>query len=157
VDGFNQPGADYRNFEADSWFACRNTCGGESRCQAWTWVKPGIQGPRGRCWLKHSMPPLVKDSCCNSGSHRNISQTDLTAEDRTNRPGSDYKNYEIDSWKDCEAGCANEGTCDSWTYVRRGVQGPRGRCWLKRGVPNPVTDANTVSGVKFKPASVRID
>ena len=157
VDGFNLPGSDYRNFDADSWFSCRNTCGGESRCQAWTWVKPGIQGPRGHCWLKHRVPTLVKDACCNSGSRQNIRTVDLKAEDRTNRPGSDYKNYETDSWNACEAGCASEATCDSWTYVRRGVQGPRGRCWLKRGVPNPVTDANTVSGVKFKPASVRID
>jgi hypothetical protein len=34
---------------------------------------------------------------------------------------------------------------------------PAGRCWLKNVVARPVADANTVSGVKFKPASVRID
>jgi hypothetical protein len=44
VDGFNQPGFDYDNFEADSFFLCRHSCGGDSRCQPWTWVKPGIQG-----------------------------------------------------------------------------------------------------------------
>jgi len=36
VDGFNLPGFDYANFTASSEFVCRNTCGGESRCQAWT-------------------------------------------------------------------------------------------------------------------------
>ena len=45
----------------------------------------------------------------------------------------------------------------SWTYVRRGVQGPTGRCWLKNSVARPVPDPNTVSGVKFRRASVRID
>jgi hypothetical protein len=34
---------------------------------------------------------------------------------------------------------------------------PAGRCWLKNVVARPVAGANTVSGVKFKPASVRID
>jgi hypothetical protein len=42
-------------------------------------------------------------------------------------------------------------------YVRPGVQGPAGRCWLKNVVARPVVDAKTVEGVKFKPASVRID
>src|SRR5215471_7069150 len=45
VDGFNLPGSDYANFNADSWWVCRNTCGGDSRCQAWTWVKPGYSRP----------------------------------------------------------------------------------------------------------------
>jgi len=157
VDGFNLPGSDYANFNADSWWACRNTCGGESRCQAWTWVKPGIQGPTGRCWLKHTLPTLVKDRCCNSGSRENISKRDLKAEAKTNRPGSDYNNFVTDSWSECETACGNEERCGSWTYVRRGIQGPRGRCWLKNGVARPVSDENTVSGVKFRPRSVRID
>jgi hypothetical protein len=157
VDGFNLPGSDYANFNADSQFVCRNSCGGDSRCQAWTWVKPGIQGQTGRCWLKHRVPTLVRDNCCNSGSRENISARDLKAEDRTNRPGSDYKNFDIDSWKTCESACGQDQQCAAWTYVRRGVQGPRGRCWLKSKVPNPVGDANTVSGVKFRPRSVRID
>lgn len=157
VDGFDLPGSDYANFNASSWFVCRNTCGGDSRCQAWTWVKPGIQGPTGRCWLKHRLPALVKNNCCNSGSRKNISTRDLKAEDRTNRPGSDYQNFDTDSWKTCEAACSSEQPCVAWTYVRRGVQGPSGRCWLKNRVPYPVDDGNTISGVKFRPASVRID
>ena len=157
VDGFNQPGSDYANFNADSWFVCRNTCGGDSRCKAWTWVKPGIQGPAGHCWLKHRVPALVKDACCNSGSRENISPRDLKAEDHTNRPGLDYNNFVTNSWKECESTCGREDRCTAWTYVRPGVQGPQGRCWLKQQVPHPVTDQNTISGVKFKPPSVRFD
>ena len=157
VDGFNLPGSDYANFNADSAFVCRNSCGGDSRCQAWTWVKPGIQGPTGRCWLKHRVPTLVRDSCCSSGSRENISKRDLKAEDKTDRAGLDYNNFTTDSWKNCETACENEQQCRAWTYVRRGVQGPTGRCWLKRAVPAPVTNGNMVSGVKFKPRSVPID
>lgn len=157
VDGTNLPGHDYANFDAPSAFVCRTTCGGESRCQAYTWVKPGIQGPSGHCWLKDSLPNIVKDACCDSGPRNFISKRDLRAEDKINRPGSDFKNFETDAWKTCEAACAENQTCASWTYVRPGVQGPSGRCWLKNRVARPVPDSNTVSGVKFKPASVRID
>lgn len=156
VDGFNLPGFDYADFNASSAFVCRNSCGGDSRCQAWTWVKPGIQGPSGHCWLKDGVPTLVRDNCCNSGSGQNISQRDLKAEDRTNRPGLDYNNFETDSWKTCETACADDQRCAAWTYVRRGIQGLRGRCWLKSSVPHPVDDQNTVSGVKFRPRSVRL-
>jgi hypothetical protein len=157
VDGFNLPGSDYANFNAGSPTVCRNTCGGDSRCQAWTWVKPGIQGPSGHCWLKHRLPTLVRDACCNSGSRENISKRDLKAEDRIDRPGLDYRNYPDDSWKTCESACAQDQRCAAWTYARAGLQGPRGHCWLKDGVPHPVDNPKTVSGVKFKPASVAID
>ena len=153
VDGFNMPGADYANFNAESAAICRNSCGSESRCQGWTWVKPGIQGPSGHCWLKSRLPNLVKDSCCSSGSRENIAARDLKAEDHTNRPGSDYGNFEMDSWSDCETACGRDEQCAAWTYARRGVQGARGHCWLKRQVPRPVNDVGAVSGVKFRSPS----
>jgi PAN domain len=157
VDGTNLPGHDYADFNAPSAFVCRTTCGGESRCQAYTWVKPGFQGPSGHCWLKDTLPSIVKDQCCDSGPRNFITARDLRAEDKIDRPGSDYKNFATDSWATCQTACAQDGICESWTYVRRGVQGPTGRCWLKNHVARPVPDANTVSGVKFRPASVRID
>jgi hypothetical protein len=157
VDGFNMPGLDYANFNADSSFICRDSCEGDSRCQGWTWVKPGIQGPSGHCWLKFKLPALVKDNCCSSGPRNFISQREMKAEARTNRPGLDYNHFDTDSWAACEKACAADTTCAAWSYVNPGIQGPRGRCWLKGRVPNPVTDANVVSGVKYKPASVLFD
>ena len=157
VDGFDLPGSDYDNFTASSAPVCRNSCAGDSRCQAWTWVKPGFQGPAARCWLKHRLPKLVKNSCCNSGSRENISKRDVKAEDHTDRPGLDYKNFDTDSWNTCESACANEQRCAAWAYGRPGYQGPRGHCWLKTRVPHPVENQKTISGVKFKPASVAID
>jgi hypothetical protein len=153
VDGTNLPGHDYVHFNAPSAFVCRNTCGGESRCQAYTWVKPGFQGPTGVCWLKDSLPNIVKDACCDSGPRKFISESDLRAEDKINRPGSDFKNFDTNGWKTCESACAQNEICASWTYVRPGIQGPSGRCWLKNRVARPAADPNMVSGVKFKPAS----
>ncbi len=157
VDGVNLPGHDYANFNAPSAYVCRTSCGGEPNCQAYTWVKPGIQGPSGHCWLKNVQPEIVKDGCCDSAPRNFIRPNDLRAEDRINRPGSDYKNFQTNEWARCQAACTEEDVCSSWTYVRPGVQGPSGRCWLKRVVARPVPDANCISGVKFRPASVRFD
>src|SRR5260370_36981089 len=92
VDGTNLPGRDYANFPAPSAFVCRTSCGGESPCQAYTWVKPGIQGPTGHCWLKSSLPAIVTDQCCDSGPPNSTSVRDLRAEAKTNRPGPDFTN-----------------------------------------------------------------
>src|SRR5436309_13182770 len=67
VDGVNLPGHDYDHFNAPSASVCRNTCGGESRCQAYIWVKPGIQGLRGVCLLKRRLHTIVIKSCRDTG------------------------------------------------------------------------------------------
>jgi hypothetical protein len=157
VDGTNLPGSDYANFPAHSAKVCMNTCAGESRCKAYTWVKPGIQGPGGMCWLKHSEPDIVKDACCDSFTRRMIDKADIRAEDKTDRPGLDYKNFAQDGWKNCQASCEAERQCASWSYARRGVQGPTGMCWLKSKVARPVPNDGVVSGVKFVRPSVPID
>jgi PAN domain len=160
VDGVNLPGRDYAHFPAPSAGSCRRSCGGDERCQAYTWVKPGIQGPQGMCWLKSSEPPIVKDPCCDSAPRRYIEPRDMVLEDKIDRPGSDYKNFTTawtKGWEECRQACDGESACRSWTYVRKGVQGPQGRCWLKNRVAPPVSDDNTVSGVKYRRPSQRID
>ncbi len=154
VDGFNLPGSDYDNFNANSAFVCRQTCAADSQCRAYTWVKPEIQGSSGHCWLKRNVPTLVKDNCCNSGSAANIFASQLRPENNTNRPGSDLRSLSAADYRTCESACAQEEQCWAWTWVRPGVQGPGGNCWLKHGAAHPVADANCVSGVKLRPRSV---
>jgi hypothetical protein len=65
----NRPGRDYRDFElkrADP-EACRQACVKETRCRAFTYVKPGVRGPRAHCWLKDAAPAEKQSSCCVSG------------------------------------------------------------------------------------------
>ena len=157
VDGFNMPGLDYTNFNADTSFICRNSCGGDARCQGWTWVKPGIQGPNGHCWLKFKLPALVKDNCCSSGPRNFISQGEMKAEDHTDRPGLDYNHFALDSWPACQQACLGDGRCAAWSWVLPGVQAPRGQCWLKGRVPNPATNTKVISGVKYVRPSVLLD
>jgi hypothetical protein len=53
----DRPGQDYRtNADVPSPEACAAICAGEERCRAFTWVKPGVQGPGPYCWLKAAVP-----------------------------------------------------------------------------------------------------
>jgi len=67
--GVNLPGSDYRNFElaGEDPTLCENACKAESQCLAWTYMRPGLPGPKARCWLKNNIPPHVSSPCCTSG------------------------------------------------------------------------------------------
>ncbi len=73
-------------------------------------------------------------------------------ESGTNRPGQDYKNFEmqpsIAGFAPCQSACVNDPKCKAWTFVKPGVQGPKAKCWLKSGIPNSRQDNCCVSGVK---------
>ena len=66
-----------------------------------------------------------------------------------NRPGSDFQNFELAQADpgQCQAACAREPQCLSFTYVNAGIQGPNPRCWLKNAIPAAVNDGCCTSGV----------
>jgi hypothetical protein len=68
--GYDRPGSDYRNFQMNtpSYQTCASKCAGEAKCKAWTFVKPGVQGPKAKCYLKSRAPKPVKNACCTSGA-----------------------------------------------------------------------------------------
>jgi Caspase domain/PAN domain len=72
-----------------------------------------------------------------------------TKENNTDRPGLDYRNFNLTSSDPqlCQQACLSEKICAAWTYVHEGVQGPSPRCWLKNQVPNPQPNPCCVSGV----------
>ena len=45
----------------------RRHANSEDQCKSWTYVKPGIQGPNARCWLKSATPGAKANNCCISG------------------------------------------------------------------------------------------
>ena len=60
-------GGDYRNFDlpADAaGDACKAACDGESKCRAWTYVRPGYIGASARCYLKDRITPPRAKPCC---------------------------------------------------------------------------------------------
>ena len=64
----DRPGNDIRNipFNGDAQ-ACLKLCNRERDCRAWTFVKPGVQGPSAVCFLKAPIPRAVANQCCTSG------------------------------------------------------------------------------------------
>jgi hypothetical protein len=72
ASGVNLYGADYSNFWAASADPklCQDGCRADAKCAAWTYVKPGVQGPQARCWLKSQVPQASKNECCTSGIER---------------------------------------------------------------------------------------
>ena len=68
----------------------------------------------------------------------------------TNRPGGDYKDYDVSEGgaEVCQSDCAKDASCGSFTFVKPGIRGRFGHCFLKRGKPSPVADRCCISGVK---------
>ena len=148
--GVNRPGQDYRSFPTSSSPEdCRQACADDSKCQAFTWVRPGIQGPQAVCWLKSGASPRARDETCVSGVRVEAPRAVgvVTLEQGVNRPGEDYRSF-VTSVGACQSACAADQECKAFTWVRPGSQGPGGVCWLKNRVPGPIQDGACVSGVK---------
>lgn len=78
------------------------------------------------------------------------SQDKFTVEKNTDRPGGDYKDFDLSESKYqlCQNACANDSSCQAYTYVNPGVQGSKARCWLKNTVPAAGSSSCCISGVK---------
>jgi hypothetical protein len=68
----NRPGQDYKSLELTDPHpeVCQQACADDPKCNAFTYVKPGGQGPRAMCWLKSGVPAASKSDCCVSGVKR---------------------------------------------------------------------------------------
>ena len=68
----DRPGLDYWSFDLAlaQPGLCKSACDDEPVCKAWTYVQPGIQGERARCWLKDTVPTPQPSTCCVSGVMR---------------------------------------------------------------------------------------
>lgn len=62
----DRPGGDYINFNLDNPNPdlCYSECLKDSRCKAFTYVKPGVQGNKAKCWLKTTAPAAKHSSYC---------------------------------------------------------------------------------------------
>lgn len=66
----DRTGGDYRNLDIapdPEGAPCKAACDGESRCRAWTYVRPGYIGPSARCYLKDKITRPHHKPCCISG------------------------------------------------------------------------------------------
>ncbi|WP_375499255.1 PAN domain-containing protein [uncultured Nostoc sp.] len=66
--GRDRAGSDYTSFPTSAFASdCQKFCIDDSRCSAYTYVRPGVQGTNAVCYLKSVAPPLTPNSCCVSG------------------------------------------------------------------------------------------
>jgi 1-phosphatidylinositol phosphodiesterase len=155
----DRAGSDFHSFDLPEARPdlCLSYCQNEPQCLAFTYVKPGIQGPAPRCWLKSAIPQPAANGCCVSGVVRPApapapapAPSAGGLEPDTDRAGSDYRSFDLPQPAPelCQSACAAEPQCRAFTYVRPGVQGPSPRCWLKSSVPNPTSNACCTSGVR---------
>jgi hypothetical protein len=81
----------------------------------------------------------------------------ITIEDRVDRPGADYRDFDLPRAEPalCRKACEDDGQCVAFTYVRPGVQSSAARCWLKEGVPEPEPNDCCASGVKSTAETAR--
>lgn len=63
-------GGDFFRFElrSPSPAMCQQTCADHAQCLAYTYVQPGVQGPKAVCYLKSPAPAPTPSSCCISGA-----------------------------------------------------------------------------------------
>lgn len=63
-------GGDYRSFDTPldpAGTPCAAACEADSRCRAWTYVRPGYIGASARCYLKERVTRPRRKPCCISG------------------------------------------------------------------------------------------
>jgi hypothetical protein len=63
-------GGDYRSFETPldpRGKACAAACKADSRCRAWTYLRPGYGTAAAQCFLKNTIKPPSRSPCCVSG------------------------------------------------------------------------------------------
>jgi hypothetical protein len=151
---WDRPGGDYTNAPVSSGDPedCALLCERDRRCRAWSFNYPIDVGRSAVCWLKGSVPARVQDNCCVSGVRGGgvVEPRNGAVETSIDRPGGDYKNFEIktdDGDDPCKAACTADNKCRAWTYARAGYVGKEAHCFLKKEIKPPRRRAGFMSGV----------
>lgn len=68
-NGIDRPGSDYSQIflQSPDPNLCADLCVGDPNCKAYTYTKPGIDGPQAHCWFKNAVPNPVPNKNCISG------------------------------------------------------------------------------------------
>jgi hypothetical protein len=108
---FDRPGGDYTSAPISSGDPadCALLCEHDRRCRAWSFNYPTVIESSAVCWLKNSVPARVSDNCCVSGV-RGAGVVEIrngTVETAIDRPGGDYRGFEI---KDGDSKGAERGS-----------------------------------------------
>lgn len=135
----DRPGVDYSHVTAPSAAECQRTCSVDQRCRTFSWIASTKV-----CYLHANQTKPVARTGATSGIKRGL-------EMNTDRIGADLRNYDINfrnTPQVCQADCANDAACQSFTFAPAGRNGEKAHCWLKSGIPTPSAAEGLVSGVR---------
>lgn len=115
--GIDLPGSDLRRIVLDAGAepdACAAACGIERECQAYTYVRAGLQGPTPVCYLKNGVPTQRASDCCTSG-------VKLTKELATRRSTTTHTHINPagpapTTFQGCRQACADDPRCLSYSF-----------------------------------------
>ena len=133
---------------------CQADCANNPNCKGYTWIQAGTYnaGDAAMCYLMSEVTgrAAARGHYSAEKGAAGGGGDGLTAEDNTDRPGADYKNFDLPqpNWTLCRDACANDGNCRAYTYVKPGAQGATARCWLKSSVPAAVQNGCCISGAR---------
>ncbi|MCC7386553.1 MAG: trypsin-like serine protease [Deltaproteobacteria bacterium] len=137
----DRSGNDYASFSISDPLLCEFACAIDYRCKAYTHVQAGIVGSSARCFLKSARGTPTTLQGATSGVRRGL-------EVNTDRPGAAYADFTLpDATPErCQARCANDSNCRTWTYRPAPSPTSSPRCLLRSTVPARYSTVNMVSG-----------
>lgn len=154
---FQRPGGDYTNFIAANVQECAQKCNDSNRCQAFD-----FHNSDNSCWLKSTAypkrryPGVITGTKHSLSSDRNVpvaktsaaTETNLTYETDTQRPGGDYTRFQVNNGQECARQCAKESRCVAFDFTSSDHF-----CYLKNWRPSARHYPGIISGVKspFRP------
>ncbi len=142
--GIDRPGTNIKSFVqlVPDPKVCALACKAHKKCQSWTYVLPGVQHKIGaKCWLKSGTPAPRKSRITISGIKG--------AEYGRDRPGANFRNFRVGRNDPalCRFLCAADKACKAWTFVPKGGQKTKPRCWLQSRVRSSKRAPGIISGL----------
>ncbi len=131
---------------------CHIACNGDAECRAYTYVSGGPGAtPAGHCTLMATVAAAQDAPLTESGMKVTIDGGRVGQD----LPGNDHGNFATLDPNDCAQTCLAQprwgdgsgGGCRAWTWVKSGVQGKSGMCWLKSDSGAWQANPDTVSGL----------
>lgn len=107
------------------------------------WLSSTLFVNKNSSWSSPPPPPSPRPT---------VATASLTVEEGVDRPGSDYRNFDLPdtNFESCREACAKDANCAAYTFVKAGIQSVSARCWLKSAVPPGGPSSCCVSGVKTR-------
>ncbi|WP_224243451.1 PAN domain-containing protein [Hyalangium gracile] len=143
-EDLDRPGNNYRTLilaQADATASrCRQECINDVRCRAYTLVKPGFWDGNGHCFLKDTVGDFQPLPGVVSGLSPKRPYS--TAEASVDRPGGDYKSFNVNNTSECMAYCAQDWQCRAFAVNTTSTPNV---CWLKNQTPMPVNNRPGIS------------